>query len=59
MSTIPTYKPKTQDEISSMPFEVLIHYAKQILINSAYTMVHYTDMMMILDEIDARVKSRP
>ena len=58
MSTIPTYKPKTQAEISSMPFEVLIHYGKQILINNAHTMIHQTDMMMLLDEIDSRVKSR-
>ena len=59
MSTTPQSTPMTMAEIEAMPFDDLMRQAKTIVRNSACTMSHHTDMMMILDEIDARVKSRP
>ena len=59
MSQSPQFTPLTLKAIEAMPYAELMRQAKTIVRNSACTMSHHTDMMMILDEIDARVKSRP
>ena len=59
MSQALEFKPMTIAEIEALPFDALMLRAKTIIRNSAYTMIHHTDMMMLLDEIETRVKSRP
>ncbi len=59
MSQSIQFKPMTVAEIESLPFDDLMRQAKTIVRNSAYSMVHHTDLLAILDEIDTRVKSRP
>jgi hypothetical protein len=59
MSQTTEFTPLTIKAIEAMPYAELMHQAKTIVVNSAYSLAHHTDLMAILDEIDARVKSRP
>ena len=59
MSQAPTFQPMTLKQMTELPYEALMKQAKTIVINSAYSLAHHTDLMAILDEIDTRVKSRP
>lgn len=58
MSQTTEFTPLTIKSIEAMPFDALMRQAKTIVVNSAYSMAHHTDLMAILDEIDARVKRR-
>ncbi len=52
-------QPLTLKQLDELPYEELMRKAKMIVTNSAYTMAYHADLLAILDEIDARVKSRP
>lgn len=59
MSQTTEFTPLTIKAIEAMPYADLMRQAKTIVVNSAYSLVHHTDLLALLDEIDARVKSRP